>query len=154
MSLVKRLGDWRSQLSPRERILLGLAVAIALVIVAIYAVRLPGEAAAHSAADRNARAAADLAEAHRLAASAKTTLAAEGQVERLAALAAEHNLDVLDWQAADGVVTLRMRSEGSADVLAWAARAAEQHTPLSRLSIMRDGAAELSIEAAFVDGAS
>lgn len=154
MTFMTRLGDAASRISPRERILLGLAVAIALVMTSIYAVRLPGEAAARSAADRNARAAADLTEARNLASTPSIALDAEAQMEQLAVLAAEHNLDVLDWAAADGVVTLRMRSGGSADVLAWAAKAATQATPLSSLSITRDGAAQLSVEAAFAEQAS
>jgi hypothetical protein len=154
MSLRTRLGDSASRFSPRERMLLGLAVAIALVMTSIYAVRLPGEAAARSAADRNARAAMDLAEARNLVSAPPIAQDAEAQMVQLAALAAEHNLDVLDWTAADGVVTLRMRSGGSSDVLAWAAKAATQATPLSSLSITRDGAAQLSVEAAFVERSS
>lgn len=149
MRMLAGLRDTFTRLSSRERLLLGAAAAIAFAMSAIYGVRLPGEAAALSAANRNARAAADLAETRMLAADAASVHASgEMRLEQLKGLASAQGINVVDARAVDGELTLSMRSQTSSDVVAWAALASEQAAPLRSLSITRQ-ATDLAVEASF-----
>ncbi len=151
MSSPRLTSNLLSRLSPREKLLVGLAVAICFVMGALYLVRFPGEGAARSAASRNAQAAAELAEARTLA-SQGSNLAqqpAQPHLDRLLGLAAQHGLVIIDSRQADGAIVLRMSSENSAKVLAWAAEASVTAAPLSSLSITQDAVAGLAIEASF-----
>ena len=122
MNLVERLREARRRLSPRERVLIGAALAIGFVLTAVYGVMLPGQAAARSAADRNARAAADLAEARDLAVGLESAAAVtEDTLATLTASASARGLKVLDARLSDGAAVLRLASPGSIDVLAWIA---------------------------------
>jgi len=124
MKLLQTLRDVLARLSPRERILVGTALAIGFVITAVYGVMLPGQTSARSAADRHDRAAADLVEAREIAAKidAAPTLTEEA-VAQLAASASAQGLTVLDARIVDGAAVLRLASSRSIDVLAWAAKA-------------------------------
>jgi hypothetical protein len=140
-----------ARLSLRERLLTGLALAICFVVLSIYVVRVPGDAAARSAASRNNQAAADLAEARALAAqdSDSTQQSALPHLDRLIALAAQHGLVVVDFRQAEGTVELQMNSESSTKVIAWAAEASVDTAPLTSLSITREGPSGLAVKAAF-----
>ena len=80
--------SWFISRSPRERILLLCAAAVAGVILLLQGVLVPGQAAARSASARNTVAAAELAEARVIAASLRTDAArgaATGSFERIQA---------------------------------------------------------------------
>lgn len=144
-----------SRLSPREQLLLGLALVIGFVMVALYLVRFPGEAAARSAASRNLQAASELAEARALAASNATVPESDATLlERLTALATNHGVTIIDSRAVEGALVLRITAPGSREALAWAAEASNTAAPLRSLSITQGGAAQLAIEAAFAGASS
>ncbi len=141
MKLLQPLRDAAARLSPRERLLIAAALAIGFVITAIYGVMLPGQAAARSAADRNARAAVDLVEARALAAGigSAPTLTEEG-LAQLVASASARGLKVLDARIVDGGAVLRLASPGSIDVLTWAAEASSAATLISlSITAAREG---------------
>lgn len=138
-----------ARLSPRERLLIGAALAIGFVITAVYGVMLPGQAAARSAADRNALAAADLAEARQLAARVGTTSGlTEEALLSLVASASARGLKVVDSRIVDGAAVLRLASPGSIDVLAWAAEASSAAT-LTSLSITAAREGGVAADASF-----
>ena len=124
MKLLHTLRDTVARLSPRERVLVGAALAIGFVITAVYGVMLPGQSAARSAADRHSRAAADLVEARELAATiAAAPTLTEDALAQLADSASAQGLTVLDAHIVDGAAVIRLASPRSIDVLAWAAKA-------------------------------
>jgi hypothetical protein len=137
------------RLSPRERLLIGAALAISFVLVSIYGVMLPGQAAARSALDRNARASANLAEARALAANLGAALGvSETSLADLVASASARGLTVLDARITDGAAVLKLGSPGSVDVLAWAAEAADAAT-LTSLSITSSREGGVAADASF-----
>lgn len=149
MKLLHPLRDAAARLSPRERLLVGAALAIGFVITAIYGVMLPGQAAARSAADRNARAAVDLVEARALAVGiGSTPTLTEEALARLVASASARGLKVLDARIVDGAAVLRLASPGSIDVLAWAAEASSAATLIS-LSITAARESGVAVDASF-----
>lgn len=149
MKLLQTLHGAVAQLSPRERVLVGAALAIGFVITAVYGVMLPGQSAARSAADRHARAAADLAEARELAANidAAPTLT-EDALAQLSASASAQGLTVLDARIVDGAAVLRLASSRSIDVLAWAAGASSA-VVLTSLSITAAREGGVAADASF-----
>jgi len=149
MNPLQALRDAAARLSPRERLLIGAAVAIGFVITAVYGVMLPGQAAARSAADRHARAATDLAEAREHAARIGTTSTlTEEAFSSLVASASARGLKVMDSQIVDGVAVLRLASPGSIDVLVWAAEASSAAT-LTSLSITAAREGGVAADASF-----
>jgi hypothetical protein len=149
MKLLQTLRDVLARLSPRERILVGTALAIGFVITAVYGVMLPGQTSARSAADRHDRAAADLVEAREIAAKidAAPTLTEEA-VAQLAASASAQGLTVLDARIVDGAAVLRLASPRSIDVLAWAAEASDA-VVLTSLSITAAREGGVAADASF-----
>jgi Type II secretion system (T2SS), protein M len=149
MSPLQTLRDTAARLSPRERLLIGAALAIGFIIAAVYGVMLPGQAAARSAADRNALAATDLAEARVLAANIGTSSAlTEEALLSLVASASARGLEVTDSRIVDGAAVLRLASPGSIDVLAWAAEATSAAT-LTSLSITTAREGGVTADASF-----
>jgi len=149
MSLVARLRETGRRLSPRERLLIGAALAIGFGLIAVYGVMLPGQAAARSAADRNARAAADLAEARGLAAGlGSAAVVTEDTLASLTASASARGLKVLDARLSDGAAVLRLASPGSIDVLAWIAEQSGA-AALTSLSITAEIDGGVAADAAF-----
>lgn len=149
MKIFAGVRDALARLSARERLLLGAAIAIAGMITAVYGLRLPGEAAASSASNRNARAAADLAEVRMLASAVSASQTSDHtRLERLKDLATESGLEVLDARMADSELKISLRSPTSVNAVAWAALASEQAAPLRTLSITRQ-ASGLAVEASF-----
>lgn len=149
MSPLQIFRDMAARLSQRERLLIGAALAIGFVMTAVYGVMLPGQAAARSAADRNIRAAADLAEARELAANVGTTSALTAESLRsLVASASARGLEVVDARIVDGAAVLRLASPGSIDVLAWAAEASSAAT-LTSLSITAAHEGGVAADASF-----
>lgn len=142
---------WLLFRSPRERILLVGAMAIAGVILLLQGVLIPGQAAARSAFARNTAAAAELAEARAIAASLRTDAArGAGMAERLIQSATEHGLTIIEHSTADGVVAVRLSSESSVSVLAWADAAARRdNAALRTLSISRDQTGGVIVDASF-----
>jgi uncharacterized protein involved in exopolysaccharide biosynthesis len=149
MKLLQTIRDAVARLSPRERILVGAALAIGFAITAVYGVMLPGQSAARSAADRHARAAADLVEARELAAriDAAPTLTEEA-LAQLEASASAQGLTVLDARIVDGAAVLRLASPRSIDVLAWATEASGAAV-LTSLSITAAREGGVSADASF-----
>lgn len=144
-----------SRLSPREQLMLGIALAIGFVMFSLYVVRFPGEAAARSATSRNLQAANDLAEARMLAARGEAAPQSDlALLERLASLAATHGVTIIDSRVANDALLFRISSPGSREALAWAAEASATAAPLRSLSILQGGAAQLTVEAAFAGASS
>lgn len=143
--------SWLLSRSPRERILLLGAAAVAGVILLLQGVLIPGQAAARSASARNTAAAGELAEARAIAASLRTDAArGAGMVERLVQSATEHGLTVIEHSTADGVVAVRLASDSSVSVLAWAdAGARQDNAALRTLSISRDQTGGVIVDASF-----
>ena len=149
MNLVERLHEAGRRLSPRERLLIGAALSIAFGLTAVYGVMLPGQAAARSAADRNARAAADLAEARDLAVGLGSAASVtEDTLATLTASASARGLKVLDARLSDGAAVLRLASPGSIDVLAWIAEQGGS-AALTSLSITAEIDGGVAADAAF-----
>lgn len=149
MNPLQALRDMAARLSPREQTLIGAAMAIGFVMTAVYGVMLPGQAAARSAADRNTRAAADLAEVRALAVNVGTTSAlTEASLQSLVASASARGLEVIDSRIVDGAAVLRLASPGSIDVLAWAAEASSAAT-LTSLSITAAREGGVAADASF-----
>jgi len=149
MNLVERLREVGRRLSPRERLLIGAALAIGFGLTAVYGVMLPGQAAARSAADRNARAAADLAEARHLAVGLESAASVtEDTLATLTASASARGLKVLDARLSDGTAVLRLASPGSIDVLAWIAEQSGA-AALTSLSITAEIGGGVAADAAF-----
>lgn len=135
MKLLQPLGAGLNRLSPRERVLIGSALAIGFVMVCIYGVLLPGQAAARSAADRNARAAAELAEARVLASRAgAVATVSEDAMANLVESATARGLTVVHANLVEGAAQLKLNSAASVDVLAWAAEVSNAVT-ITSLSI-------------------
>jgi len=109
------------RLSPRERLLGGIALALVLVIGLIYGGLMPGMTAARSAATRNADAAANLSTIQALAApdNLATPGAADANALRLSAEAA--GLQVSGQDQADGRLTMTVVAPGPQAVLSWLA---------------------------------
>lgn len=150
MKLFSSLSGAVSRLSARERLLLGVATAIGAVMLAIYAVRLPGEAAARSASSRNALAAVDLTEARALTAgNGSTNESDKTLLDQLSMLATERGLSVVDSRVVGDGLVLLVSSPSSSGALAWAAEASATTTPLRSLSITPGASTELVVEAAF-----
>ncbi len=149
MKLLRPIRDAVARLSPRERVLIGTALAIGFVITAVYGVMLPGNSAARSSADRHARAAADLVEARELASKigAAPTITEEA-LAQLEASASAQGLTVLDARIVDGAAILRLASPRSIDVLAWATEASGA-TVLTSLSITATREGGVSADASF-----
>lgn len=149
MKLLQRIHDAVARLSPRERVLVGTALAIGFVITAVYGVMLPGQSAARSAADRHARAAADFVEALELASQIGVApTIAEEALAQLEASASAQGLTVLDARIVDGAAILRLASPRSIDVLAWATEASGAAV-LTSLSITAAREGGVSADASF-----
>jgi len=149
MKQFQTLRDSAGRLSPREGLFVVAALATGFIIAAVYGVMLPGQAAARSAADRNARAAIELAEARDLAARIGTTSTLTDEaLARLAAAAAARGLNVLDSSVVDGAAFLRLTSPGSVDALAWAAEVSSAAT-LASLSITSARGGGVDVDASF-----
>jgi len=150
MKLFAPLSNTLSRLSPREQLLLGVALVIGFTMIALYGVRFPGEAAARSAASRNLQAASELAEARTLPVGSETVVQSDAALlARLTALAVEHGVTIIDSRAAEGALVLGVTSPGSREALAWAAEASRTAAPLRSLSITQGAAARLAIEVSF-----
>lgn len=149
MKLFQPLGGAVARLSQRERLLAGAALMIGYVMISIYGILLPGQAAARSAADRNVRAASELAEAQTLAARAgAVTSVTEEALAQLVASASARGLTVLDSRIVDGAAVLKLGSAGSVDVLAWVAETSSSAT-LTSLSITAAREGGVAVEASF-----
>lgn len=109
------------RLSPRERMLGGIALLLALVIGLVYGGLAPGMSAAKSAATRNAAAVSDLAQIRSLALSAPSgaPLAMNGSEVKRTAEAA--GLVVSDQQVIDDEVTMVVNGPNPQTVLRWLA---------------------------------
>lgn len=109
------------RLSPRERLLGGLATALLLIIGLVYGAMIPGLNGARSAATRNASAAADLALIRSLAASSGTGAPAAIDAGALRLSAETAGLAVGDLQAAEDVLTMTVTAGLPQTVLSWLA---------------------------------
>ncbi len=138
-----------SHLSNRERGLVALAGALICGLALVYGVLMPGLDARSSAESRNARAVADLAEAHSLAGDVVASVPTPEMLEALSSSATAHGLTVVDAQLVDSQAVLRIASANSRDVLAWAATVSRSALPLHSLAIAREGAGSLAIDATF-----
>lgn len=138
-----------SRLSTRERGLVALAGALILGLALVYGLLMPGLDARSSAESRNARAAADLAEAHSLAGDVAASVPTPEILEALSSSAMAHGLTVLDAKLVGGLAVLRIASTNSRDVLVWAATASRSALPLHSLAIAHEGAGSLAIDATF-----
>lgn len=138
-----------ARLSPRERGLVALAGAMICALALVYGVLKPGLDARSSAESRHVRAVADLSEAHSFANDAATSEPTPQLLEALFASATAHGLTVIDAQLVDGQAVLRIASVSSRDVLAWAATASHSALPLHSLTMAREDAGSLAIDATF-----
>jgi type II secretory pathway component PulM len=138
-----------SKLTLRERVLAGMALVLAGCLGVFYGLYAPGLAASASAQSRYDRAAADLAEARDLARLIAPRAPVQQDLEALKALASERGLHVASAVISEGSAVLSLSSSSAPAVLAWAAAASEGVLPLRSLSVRREGAGELTIEAAF-----
>jgi len=143
-----------SRLSARERVLAAISGVLVVGLALFYGLLTPGLDARSSAESRNARAAADIAEARGLASDVSVRSPDERLLAALTASAAAHGLTVIEAQLVDGSAVLRVASASSRDVLAWAAAASHTALPLRSLAIARTGTETLAIEAEFSGNAS
>ena len=121
-----KLVDMLQRLSPRERALGGIALALILVLGLSYGVMTPGLSAAHSAPDRTRTATKELMTAKALAAALKNTPSTPtADVAVLRHSAEASGLAVIDAGSDQGATSIRVNGSGPAAILAWVARAAE-----------------------------
>lgn len=146
---MKAAAVFLSRLTLRERVLAGIALALAGSAGLYYGVFAPGLTARASAQSRYDRAAADLAEARSLAQLTATRAPAREDLEKLTTSAAALGLTVTSSDITDGAAVLYLSASGAPDVLAWAAAASNSILPLRSLTVRRDGAGPLMIEAIF-----
>lgn len=109
------------RLSPRERALGGIALALTLVIGLIYGGLMPGMSAARSAATRNVDAAAELSSIRSLASSPRLVAPAVIDAAALRLSAETRGLVVVDQQPADRGMTVIVTAPGPQAVLSWLA---------------------------------
>lgn len=138
-----------SKLTLRERVLAGMALTLAGGLGLFYGLYAPGLAADASAQSRYDRAAADLAEARDLARLIVPRAPGQQDLEALTALASERGLTVASAVISEGSAVLSLSSSSAPAVLAWAAAASQTILPLRSLSVRREGAGALLIDAAF-----
>lgn len=141
-----------ARMSPRERTLVGVAVALSAVIAAVYLGVLPGLDAARSAESRRDRAAAELVAVRNLAAEAAAlsnaaATAPEGDaMAAVGALAADAGLQLSELTNAGAPtndIVARVSAPSSAAILRWVS-AVQSQTGI--------GARTFSLSAAPADG--
>lgn len=118
------------RLSPRERALAAIAVALLVIALLVYGVLLPGLSAARSAGDRYLRAIDDLASTQSLVAligSPGPDAGSDFNPLRLSAEAA--GLVVTDFHVSDGSLDLQVEAQTAGAVLAWIARITKTFPP-------------------------
>jgi hypothetical protein len=128
MSQKSSLSAMIQRLSPRERMLGGIALALTLVIGLIYGGLMPGMNAARSAATRNVDAAADLSVIRSLASSPDlgAPLTVDPSMLKMTAEAA--GLVVVDQRQTDPGLTMTVNAPGPQAILSWLAANANTAT--------------------------
>lgn len=109
------------RLSPRERTLGGIALALTLVIGLIYGGLMPGMGAARSAATRNVDAAAELSLIRSLASSPRLAAPAAIDAAALKLSAESGGLVVVDQEPANRGLTMIVNAPSPQAVLSWLA---------------------------------
>lgn len=109
------------RLSPRERMLGGIALALTLVIGLIYGGLMPGMNAARSAATRDVDAAADLSVIRSLASSPGLGAPRAIDTAKMKLSAEAGGLVVVDQQPTDTGLTMEVTAPGPQAVLSWLA---------------------------------
>jgi type II secretory pathway component PulM len=121
-----------SQRSPRERLLIALALALAIPSGLYYGLWSPGLAAERSASDRSRLAASDLADAQSLSAmiraqrAARASAAGETLTITLQEVSAQTGVQLLGADRDEAGLAITLASPSSAAVLAWIEIAGER----------------------------